>query len=399
MSGKKEKAVQFILPFAGGAVNQCYYVDEDELEEKLPADNTAALLEKAAAGRLSARSLTRHRDALLRAAVAADRAEALPALMPKRRMEPERFLELVSFAEKNGSPAAMAWLLQYRRAHYSPAEFDALAERRLDLELGLAEMTEAELRRLFRLRYLKGGVCVCGVRTERRSYEIPASIGGKPVIGVDAAAFYAQDPMPRVRRVFSGGTDSRRLQTLQAGERIRLGRSMAKRGTAESPLSWRVLCREKGRTLVLCERPVAILPYQRELREVTWETSDLRRWLNTVFLPLCFSEEERASILTTRVETPDNVPFGSVGGNAAEDRLFLLSAEEAETWTDAAFRALGRWWWLRTPGFDNSFAAAVTPEGKIVRIGSFADAEDYAVRPAMWIRTDEDREQTGEGQR
>ena len=193
------------------------------------AEDAARILEKAAAGRLSARSLTRHRDALLRAAVAADRAEALPTLMPKRRMEPERFLELVSFAEKNGSPAAMAWLLQYRRAHYSPAEFDALAERRLDLELGLAELTEAELRRLFRLRYLKGGVCVCGVRAERRSYEIPASIGGKPVIGVDAAAFYAPDPMPRVRRAFSGGTDSRRLQTLQAGERIRLGRSMAKR--------------------------------------------------------------------------------------------------------------------------------------------------------------------------
>ena len=80
MSGKKEKAVQFILPLAGGAVNQCYYVDEDELEEKLPADNTAALLEKAVSGRLSARSLTRHRDALLREAIGTDRAEALPAL-------------------------------------------------------------------------------------------------------------------------------------------------------------------------------------------------------------------------------------------------------------------------------------------------------------------------------
>ena len=81
-------------------------------------------------------------------------------------------------------------------------------------------------------------------------------------------------------------------------------------------------------------------------------------------------------------------------------RLRTTAVErEAETWTDAAARALGRWWWLRTPGFDNSFAAALTPEGKIVRIGSFADAEDYAVRPAMWIRTDEDREQAGEGQR
>jgi len=386
MSGKKEKAVQFILPFAGGAVNQCYYVDEDELEEKLPADNTAALLEKAVSGRLSARSLTRHRDALLHEAIGTDRAEALPALMPQRRMEPERFLALCAFAEKSGSPDATAWLLQYRRTHYSPAEFEALAERQLDLELGLAEPTEAELRKLFRLRYLSGGVLICGVRAERRSYEIPAAIGGKPVRGVDAAAFYALDPMPRVSRAFSGGLEP---ADAQAGERLWLGRSMEKKGTAETPLPWRVLRREEGRALLLCERPVALLPYHRELREVTWDKSDLRRWLNTVFLPVCFSGAERALILPARVETQDNLHFGSAGGDAAEDKLFLLSAEEAAAEADAGDRALGCWWWLRTPGFDNSFAAAVTPQGGIVRIGSFVDTEGYAVRPAMWIRTEQ----------
>lgn len=385
MSGKKEKAVQFILPFAGGAVNQCYYVDEDELEEKLPADNTAALLEKAVSGRLSARSLTRHRDALLRAAIGADRAEALPSLMPQRRMEPERFLELLAFTEKNGGPDASAWLLQYRQENYSPEEFEALAERQLDLELGLAEPTEADLRKLFRLRYLRGGVLVCGLRSPRRSCEIPAAIGGKSVVGVDAAAFYALDPMPRVSRAFP---DRAGPADVQAGERVLLGRCPEKKGTAETPLPWRVLRREEGRALLLCERPVARLPYHRELQEVTWENSDLRRWLNTVFLPLSFSGAERVKILPARVETPDNLHFGSAGGDAAEDRLFLLSTEEAAALTDAGTRALGHWWWLRTPGFDNSFAAAVTPEGRIVPIGSFVDAEDYAVRPALWVRTE-----------
>ena len=387
MSAKKEKAVQFILPFAGGAVNQCYYVDEDELEEKQPADNTAVILEKALAGKLSARSLTRHRDALLREAIAADRADALPTLMPRHRMEPERFLALFTFAEKSGSPDAAAWLLQYRRTHYSPGEFDELAAHQLDLELGLAGPTEADLRKLFRLRYLKGGVCVCGVRVDRRCFEIPAAIGGKAVAGVDAAAFYALNPMPRVERVFSGGADLAHLRDAQVGESVLLGRCMAKKGEAESPLSWRVLCREEGRALILCERPVAFLPYHHALQEATWETSDLRRWLNTVFLPLSFSAEERAAILPTRIETADNLNFGSVGGSAAEDRIFLLSAEEAAKRTDAAVRSLGRWWWLRSPGFDNSFAAAVTPQGKVMGIGSFVDTEDYAVRPALWLRT------------
>ena len=386
MSGKKEKAVQFILPFAGGAVNQCYYVSEDELEEKDPADNTAALLEKALAGKLSARSLTRHREALLREAIVTDRAEALSRLMPGRRMEPERFLELFSFAEKSGGPDAAAFLLAYRQAHYRLAEFETLAERQLDLELGLAELTEGDLRRLYRLRYLRGGVCVCGPRAERPNYDIPAMIGSKPVCGVDAAAFYTQSPMPRVRRAFPDAVPPR-LKNLQPGERIELGRSMAKRGTAETPIPWLVLRLEAGRALVLAERAVAVLPYHRELQEVTWAASDLRCWLNTVFLPLSFSGAEQTLILPTQVTTPDNANFGSSGGEAAEDRLFLLSAEEAAG-TDAALRALGRWCWLRTPGFDNSFASAVTPEGSLARIGSFVDTDDYAVRPAMWVRTD-----------
>ena len=386
MSGKKEKAVQFILPFAGGAVNQCCCVSEDELEEKDPSAAVAALLEKALAGKLSARSLTRHREALLREAIAADRAEALPLLMPQRRMEPERFLALFSFAEKSGSPDAAAFLLAYRQAHYRPAEFDALAERQLDLELGLAELTEGDLRRLFRLRYLRGAVCVCSPRAERPDYEIPALIGGKPVCGVDAAAFYTGTPMPRVRRAFPD-TAPPRLGNLQPGERIELGRSLEKKNAAETPIPWRVLCREEGRALVLAERAVAVLPYHKELQEITWADSDLRHWLNSVFLPLSFSGAEQSLILPSEVATPDNPNFGSTGGETTEDRLFLLSAEEAAG-SEPALRSLDRWWWLRAPGFDNSFAAAVTPAGAVARIGSFVDTDDYAVRPAMWLRTD-----------
>jgi hypothetical protein len=35
-----------------------------------------------------------------------------------------------------------------------------------------------------------------------------------------------------------------------------------------------------------------------------------------------------------------------------------------------------------------SFAAAITPDGSVVRIGSFVDTDDYAVRPAIWIQLD-----------
>lgn len=385
MSRKKEKPVQFFLPVAGGMVNQCCYVSEDELEEKDPRDRSALLLEKAAAGKLSERSLTRYRESLLQEAVRADRAELLSALLPQRRMELARFLELLVFTESSGSPDALAQLLQYRREHYSPAELEAFEQRQLDLELGLARADDKELRKLLRLRYLREGVCVCGVRGQQHSYEIPASIGGKPVIGVAASAFYALEPMPRIRRDFAGRESAGSVG--QAGERILLGRSMEKMGSGETPLPWRVLRLEAGRALVLCERAVAILPYHREPQEVTWEACDLRRWLNRVFLPLSFTEAEQAQILPSLVETRDNENFGSSGGPAAEDRLFLLSIEEAlQLLPDDEARAMGCWWWLRSPGFDNAFAAAITPDGAVSRLGSFVEGDDYAVRPAMWIK-------------
>ena len=383
MSKKKEKPVQFLLPFAGGVVNQCYFVSEDELEEKTPADRLPELLEKALAGKLAARTLSRYREDLLREAVRTDSAEALARLMPLKRMEPERFAELFAFAESCRSPDAAAWLLNYRGEHYSRAEFDRLEQRRLDRELGLSEVDAAELRRLFRLRYTPKGVCICGVKTAQRAYDIPAAIGRKPIVGVDAAAFYALTPMPSVRRSFTGSE----ITAAPKDGTISLGRCLHAKSAAEEPLLWRVLRREEGRALALCEQLVAVLPFHPEQEEVTWESCAIRRWLHTVFLPLSFTEEERSRIIPSRVETRGASQFGTSGGAPTEDRLFLLSAEEAETLLASdASRALGCWWWLRSPGFDNSFAAKVTPDGAVSRIGSFVDADDYGVRPAMWIK-------------
>jgi len=260
---------------------------------------------------------------------------------------------------------------------------DAIEQRELDRELGLCAPDESELRRMFRLRYLKEGVCICGARETQRSYGIPAAIGGRSVVGVDTAAFYTPDAMPCVSRAFAADLRAPSIE----GDSFLLGRAMERRGCAETPLAWRVLRREEGRALAVCERAVAVLPYHGELREVTWESCDLRHWLNGVFLPLCFTAAERERILPAAVETPDNCNFGTPGGARTEDYLFLPSAEEASAlFKSDAERALGQWWWLRTPGFDNTFAATVTPDGAVVRIGSFVDTDDYAVRPAMWVK-------------
>ena len=380
MSRKGREERQILLQLPGGAVPARVCLTEDEMDDHDGGRKPRALLAQAAAGKLSAHSISRNRADLLLEAVRADRSDLLARFMPAhKRLPVEQFSALSEAA--SGSPDCAAWLLQYRRAHYSDRDFEDYETHRLDVELGFSEPTVAELKKQLRLRYAAGGVFVSGPKGSRTDVAIPARIGDRDVIGVDAAAFFAPERPQTVTRVFSG--------TLPvSGDATVLGRMSRHAGEPEQPIRWRALKTEPDRMLLLAEEPVAYLPFQKEPAEVTWETCDLRRWLNGVFLPLSFTPAERARILPTEIRTPDNTEFGSSGGRDTRDCLFLLSLDEVRALlpTDES-RRFETWWWLRSPGFDNSFAGKVTPDGTVVRMGGFVDSEDYAVRPAVWVRT------------
>lgn len=93
------------------------------------------------------------------------------------------------------------------------------------------------------------------------------------------------------------------------------------------PFDWFILDRQPGRMLLLTEKVIETRAYHHEECPVTWETCDLRRYLNGEFLNR-FSEAERARILKTSVVTPDNPWYAAPGGNPTVDRVFLLSIEE-----------------------------------------------------------------------
>lgn len=384
--------------------------DEEEFLTEENASLPPEALDQLIAGTLPPAWIRRRKEELLREAVRQDRPEALPRLLPKQRaISLEEFSDLLQAAEEQGSPELQAWLLQYRREHYRADEWETWEQRRADLELGLAEPTLAELKERYRVSFTEGGVCIGGPGKPLREYRIPAAVEGKPVLAVNAAAFYSLSPLPRIRRRFAdagirngeqacpgswdasagkGPAENREIRDLQPGDRVRLGRRAEKKNSPERPVLWRVIYREENRALLYCEEMVAALPYHPELAEVTWESSALRQWLNRIFLPLTFPPEERASILRVTVSTPDHAQFGASGGADTQDSLFLPSAEELAAWLpEAAQRAMGAWYWTRSPGFDNSFAVAVTPDGSISRMGTFVDADDYGVRPALWIRT------------
>ena len=43
------------------------------------------------------------------------------------------------------------------------------------------------------------------------------------------------------------------------------------------------------------------------------------------------------------------------------------------------------WWWLRSPGFTENYAACVAVNGDLLAAGDDVSKKDIAVRPALWL--------------
>lgn len=176
------------------------------------------------------------------------------------------------------------------------------------------------------------------------------------------------------------------------------------------PLTWFVLRKRGTKLLLLSEYSVdwefydGSTPIFAPAPDTTWERSSVRKWLNEVFLEENFGALEKRLILSTEVETGDNLRYHTAGGAGTKDRLFLLSAEEAADYlegTDAAVAEMLmadpgdeedvvlntelQHWWLRTPGGEQCRVACMTGTGEIDLYGIQSDADEIGIRPAMWI--------------
>ena len=179
-------------------------------------------------------------------------------------------------------------------------------------------------------------------------------------------------------------------------------------------IEWRVLDKTTsdsgGRECILVISRYALdcLPYNEEDEDVTWETCDLREWLNNEFYYGAFSEVERNQLLTIKNNNSDasfyDSSWSGKGGNATSDNVFLLSYEQAENYfendddrecypTDFAIwngaydhTEHHCFWWLRSPGYDQNCAMRVGDDGDLHNFD--VDRDDWCVRPALWIYVD-----------
>ena len=189
----------------------------------------------------------------------------------------------------------------------------------------------------------------------------------------------------------------------KVGKTIEFGNYPQDKDGTEKPIEWIVMKNEGNQVLLLSKYVLDAKSYNEEWEDVTWETSDIRQWLNNEFYTTAFNKAEKAKIQTSLIKNEDNSEYGTNGGNDTEDKVFLLSEKETETLFSNKEERIAKateyaqksgvyvnkekaaCWWLRSPGEDSDSAAEVYDGGWVGRNGDGVYYNNVGVRPALYL--------------
>lgn len=196
-------------------------------------------------------------------------------------------------------------------------------------------------------------------------------------------------------------------EVAQVGDIITFGSYEQDNKTAngKEAIEWKVLEKDQnGKMLLISRYALDCRRYHSKNEKVTWETSDIRSWLNNDFYGTAFTKSERAKITSTTLENRDNADYNTDGGNDTKDKVFLLSIDEAKAYLPSTvervciatkyaesqgsqLESLTRScrWWLRSPGSTLYTASFVKVDGFILQLGTPVSVEKRSVRPAVWV--------------
>lgn len=194
-------------------------------------------------------------------------------------------------------------------------------------------------------------------------------------------------------------------QNFKVGDTVELGTwAFDSRGNMRK-ISWLIIDKfDDGTGLLMTKYGIDTKKFNNDGGSTNWEECSLRKWLNEDFLSQAFTEKESEGIMPSTIETPNKKGLMSFLKKTitTKDLVFLLSAEEAETFfandgkrktlpTAWALQNLAYcdegndkacWWWLRSPGKSASRVACVCV-GSVNEDGELADFSGNSIRPVI----------------
>ena len=183
----------------------------------------------------------------------------------------------------------------------------------------------------------------------------------------------------------------------------------------KEPILWRVLEISDDTILLLSEFGLVCKYYHDVYEHVTWETSYIRKWLNTKFLDSSFTKSEINAIKENKVITGESKLYQNSGGKNTLDKVFLLPKKALENPAFGFMKDLRKrsntrtvkitkhalkeggyrskknnntCWWLRSPGITNQYASYVLTSGRVTE-AYFSGRRNDAIRPAIRIKRSE----------
>ena len=121
------------------------------------------------------------------------------------------------------------------------------------------------------------------------------------------------------------------------GDFIKLGKYEQDNDIANGreDIEWIIVDVQEDKVLAVSKYGIDTQLFHRTREAVTWETSDLRKWLNNDFYNSAFSNDQQNKIISTLV-TADKHPINDEStGNDTADKIFLLSISEANRYFDS----------------------------------------------------------------
>lgn len=186
-------------------------------------------------------------------------------------------------------------------------------------------------------------------------------------------------------QIYSIKSSANYISTLSVGETFYYGHYN------DAPLEWTILDIQNNQIFAITTNAVDRKKYNDTRTDVTWSSCSLRTWLNNDFANEVFNSEEQSRIIATTVNPGTNPNYSTDAGNATEDKVFLLSIDEANQYFNSdesrmcEYDGESCWWWLRSPGDAQSHTTHIFRDGSVCYLGDSVDNDLLAVRPAFWI--------------